>query len=162
MVAHVDSTNSNAQIDGRFQFTGPEQIFFQSRFRAEDAVASFNYNSFYAQAPDPAGSFGLSFKPIIILPVPFSPSLNGYWNPDPLYGQNDFAISVPVEYTYNNNNNFVPDGPQLGSSSVPRIIVVTDQFNPVNFTAELELVAGANFVMASLLSLVFTVLIYLF
>jgi len=163
MMADVDSTGSVAQIIGSFDFTASSarQIFYLSTFIANDAVNIFDYNSYYNRAPyhypdpdpnNPAGSWGLRYPGIIHLPQLFSPTENGYFSMDPTYGQDDDGgdTSCFVTYAYNDMRNFVPDGPKLGNGHKPRMIMVTDDKNPVNYTDALTLTANSPILISSL------------
>jgi len=164
MTTHVSSINSEAVILGDFTFTGVEQIFKQSQFRALDNVIYFDYRPY---SPDPlnnnSGSYGLPFVPIVTLPEPFDPVHNGYWHPDPNYGQDGGERSVYVSYYYNGTFNQIPDRRANGDPWLPRIVVVTlDPDLPVNYTRYLTLLAGTNSLLASPFILIATMLFLMF
>jgi len=173
MIAHIDSTNNIPQILGDYTFTTPEVIFKQSTFIAVDSVLIFNYSSFYAPGTpqDPRGSFGLPFVPIISLAVPFDPSVNGYFDPNPNYA-NGRPDSVYVQYKYNNGNNQVPDILEGDGTPIrycvgcPRIIMynTSDTIFAEEgvFSTQLTLVASANFDYASFLLLLILAVVAFF
>jgi len=176
MLANVDSTGcpDSGPVIGGFTFTSNSyrQIFYLSSFVAEDRVNIFNYNSFYNRAPyhypspdpyNPTGCYGVRFDNIIQLPQAFNPTQNGYFTGDSTYGQYGGAPWVFVTYTYNGFRNFVPDGPELGSSALPRLIVVTDDQNPTTFSRFLTLTADSPHLISSvtlLASLILAILIF--
>jgi len=166
MTVHVDSSNNIATILSDFTFSNVQAIFRQSKFEALDQVTVFNYSSYHASGTpyDPRGSFGLPFTPIITLAQPFSPELNGYFDPDPNFGLDDdeWIAGTPscyVYYYYNDRHNQVPDerGNLVACMGCPRIITVNisdpNQFpgsEPI-YSNQLTLVANANFNFVSVL-----------
>jgi len=164
MLANVDSADCPdiGIVTGGFEFSSHSyrQIFYLSSFVALDRTSIFDYDSYYNRPPyhypspdpdNPIGCFGLRFHNVITLPVPFSPTENGYFSADGSYGQEGQKLpSVPVTYSYNGFRNYIPDGPEVASTAFPRIIVVTDDQNPVTYSRFLSLTAGASQLVASL------------